>query len=400
MGEEILGHLEVSPGMRLSPVVTSEPALVLILAVGWSLVRFVGQGRLVSVAVATFMRALRGRSAERSNAVETGWAGACLFAVMGMISVTWLAAGSTHAGDDASSAGNAAVHGRVLDDAGKPVAGARVRLYRREGRWERRHPVIDEATAGPDGSFRLKSRLEPIPESRSRGLAPYVLLADHPGKAVGWRIIPGASRTFAGDIVLTERTERVIAVVDAAGRPVPGAKIEAYGVGDPSSASRSLQEPLEIRPGDGPLTAVTDANGNATLGQLPRTNASFVATKPGFAEGYAFREQGTIRLTPSAALSGTITAPDGKPLEGLNVVLFTSFMWAFEHAMTDSKGRYQFDDLKARGWDMSAGGPMRNLATARTSSGSRATGLPCPHGPSRSSRTPAKPSTFRPSWPE
>ena len=128
--------------------------------------------------------------------------------------------------------------------------------------------------------------------------------------------------------------------------------------GDPSSASPLFKKPLEeLRPDDGPLTAMTDADGCATLRQLPRTGTSFIATRQGFAEGYAFREQGTIRLTPSAALSGTVTGPGGEPLGGVKVVMFTTFMWAFEHAVTDAQGRYQFDDLKARGWDMSAWGP-------------------------------------------
>ena len=292
-----------------------------------------------------------------SRTVATGWAGACLIAVVGLITVAWLAAGRTHARDDAPRSGKASVTGRVLDEAGKPVVGARVRLYRRDGRWERRHPVIEEATAGLDGSFKLNSVLEALSESQSRGQAPYVLLADHPGKAVGWRTIPKLSTTFAGDLILTKPTERMIAIVDAAGHPVPGAKVEAYGLGEPSSASPPIRENLEIRPDGGPLTAITDANGHATFEQLPRTNASFVATKPGFADGYAFREQDTIHLTPSAALSGTITGPDGEPLGGIKVVLFTTFMWAFEHAVTDANGRYQFEDLKARGWDMSAWGP-------------------------------------------
>jgi beta-lactamase regulating signal transducer with metallopeptidase domain len=290
--------------------------------------------------------------------VETGWAGVCLIVVVGLITVAWLATGSTNARDDAPRSARASVSGRVLDEGGKPVVGVRVRLYRRDGRWERRHPVIEEATSGPDGSFRLSSSLEPLPESRSRGLPPYVLLADCPGKAVGWRTIPNASTKFTCDMIITEPVERLITVVDAASVPITGAKVVAYGLGDPSSASPPMQEVLEgLRPDDGPLTATTDTSGHATFRQLPRAVGSFLATKHGFAQGHAFREKGTIRLTPSAGLAGTVTGPDGEPLGGIKVVLFTTFMWAFEHAVTDAKGRYQFEDLKARGWDMSAWGP-------------------------------------------
>jgi hypothetical protein len=52
-----------------------------------------------------------------------------------------------------------------------------------------------------------------------------------------------------------------------------------------------------------------------------------------------------------------VTGPDGKALAGVKVVLYTTFMWHFERAVTDAQGRYHFNDLKARGWDMSAWTP-------------------------------------------
>src|SRR5262249_33652672 len=88
-----------------------------------------------------------------------------------------------------------------------------------------------------------------------------------------------------------------------------------------------------------------------------RTPASFVASKPGLADNYAFREQDTIHLTPSASLSGTLTGPAGQPLAGVKVVAFADFMWEFENTVADARGHYQFKDMKARGWDMSAWGP-------------------------------------------
>jgi hypothetical protein len=279
-------------------------------------------------------------------------------AAAALLVVTGLFTSATHAGDDPARPQEPSVTGRVLDDADKPVAGARVRLYRRAGRWERRHPMIEEVAAGADGSFRFKASLEPLPESQSRGLPPYVLVADHPGKALGWRTMPKVRTTFEGDIVLTAPAQRTITVVDAAGRPMPGAKVVVYSLGDRSSTSPHLQQVLELlRPDDGPLTSVTDSTGQATFNQLPRTAASFVATANGFADGYAFGDQNTVRLTPSAALSGTVSGTDGKPLVGIKVVLFATFMWEFEHAVTDTHGRYQFRALKARGWDMSAWGP-------------------------------------------
>ena len=193
------------------------------------------------------------QSAETCPA-HAGWAGAGLIAMaVGLVGLTWLPA-TTRALDDAPPAGKASVRGRVLDEAGRPVGGARVRLYRRDGRWECRNPMVEQTNAGADGSFVLKTPLQVLPPSRSRGLPPYVLLADHSGKAVGWRTIPNQAGSFEGDIVLTAPGERTITVVDGDDRPVPDVKIGAYSLGDPSSPSPRFQDLMEqLRTDDGPL---------------------------------------------------------------------------------------------------------------------------------------------------
>jgi hypothetical protein len=249
------------------------------------------------------------------------------------------------------------ITGKVVDEGGKAVAQARVRLYRREGRWERRNPVVDESKSGADGSFRLSARLEPRGANRPPEFPQYVVLGDHPGKAVGWVTIPANAKSHEAVVVLSPPSERTISVTDAGGTPVAGALVVAYGVGDPSSSAPYLANGLELRPGDGPLTAKTGADGRAKFTQLPRTQVAVVAQKRGFAEGYAFEGKNTIRLTPSSALSGTITGPDGTPLAGVAVVLFADFMWHFERTVSDAHGKYQFEDLMALGWDMSAWAP-------------------------------------------
>lgn len=254
--------------------------------------------------------------------------------------------------------GGATAAGRVVDIDGHPIAGARVRLYRREGRWQRPNPVVEEVTTGPDGSYRITSPLRPASLNASWGtLPPYLLVADHPGLAVGWRSIPAGASTFAGDIILTAPSPRSVQVVDAGGRPIEGAKVIAYQIGDPESPVPSFQEGTEqIFAGDGPLTALTGPDGRATLPQMPATHVALIGLKRGFAETYAFHSRDTIRLTPSASLSGTVTDPDGRPVVGVSVVLATVFMWDHEQAITDAEGRYRFDDLRARGWDMSTWG--------------------------------------------
>jgi beta-lactamase regulating signal transducer with metallopeptidase domain len=288
---------------------------------------------------------------------DAGWIGGSLIVGgFGVIAALWLA-GPTQARDDKSSKTAApTVRGRVLDETGRPIAGARVRLYYRDSRWERRHPVVEEVQAGPDGEFRLTTALNPRSLSETRGFPPYVIVADHPGKAVGWRIVPNDARIFEGDLTLTPPISRTITVVDADGNPVPGAKVVATGLGDPASASAAFRDNLEIRPDDGPLTAFTDEAGKAQFSRLPKTFVSIAARGPGLAETPAFGKLDTIRLTPSASLSGRLIGPAGEPLPGVKLVLHTDFMWDFEYATTDADGRYRFDDLPARGWDMSAWG--------------------------------------------
>jgi protocatechuate 3,4-dioxygenase beta subunit len=258
--------------------------------------------------------------------------------------------------DPATKSAQTAIRGRVLDSEGRAIAGARIRLYRRDSRWERLNPVVEESAAAPDGRFQLTTPLAARPVAQSRGLPPYVLVADHPGKAIGWKIIPSRATAFEGDITLATATQRTITVVDADRHPVSGATVVAYALGDSASPELDYQDLLRLRPADGPLTAVTGADGRATLTQLPRTQTSFVGTKAGFAETYALREHDVIRLTPAGTLSGTITGPGGEPLAGIKVVLHPDFIWEFENAVTDAAGRYRFDGLKARGWDMSSWG--------------------------------------------
>ena len=104
---------------------------------------------------------------------------------------------------------------------------------------------------------------------------------------------------------------------------------------------------------------MTGADGRATFRQLPKAKTSLVATKSGFAVAYAQFEQDKIRLTSGASLSGRLTGPGGEPLSGVKMVLHTTFMWHFERTVTDADGRYRFNDLMARGWDMNWSVPDR-----------------------------------------
>ncbi len=214
--------------------------------------------------------------------------------------------------------------------------------------------MVEAARSGGDGTFRLTSTpLVPGPVERPNP-ARLVLVAEHPGHAVGWKTV-ASGPSFSGEIRLGDQMiARTIAVTDGAGQPLAGATVAVMFLGDVSSPTPEFRDPLELKAGEGPLAAITDAAGQARFPTLPPTKASFAASKPGYAETICFPEQDKIRLTPAASLEGTLTGPAGQPLGGVQIKLKTEFMWDYELGTTDERGRYRFDQLKAHGWDMAA----------------------------------------------
>jgi protocatechuate 3,4-dioxygenase beta subunit len=254
-------------------------------------------------------------------------------------------------------------HGRVVDEAGKAVSGARVSLYIQTGRWEHRDILVRRMAASADGSFAFH---RPPDLHRGGTTSPnrgFVFLADHPGYAVGWRNIHEWSKSFQGEIVLTRPLSRTISVTDEKGRPVAGARVWAHMVGDRFSPPVEFGDPLEDRTDDGPLTTIADAEGRATLHHLPEAEAAFLAEAPGYARTYTATyapvNKDRIRLTPAATLTGTVKDEVGKPVEGCTVVVQAAFNWYFDRTRTDADGHYRFEGLPARGWDMSGWGQAR-----------------------------------------
>ncbi len=274
-------------------------------------------------------------------------------AVLGIVAASLLDRGS------AARAQPAPIEGRVLDEGGKPLGGATVRLYRRDGRWGAPDPLVESVQAAPDGGFRLAATpLPPGPPVRW-GMPELVLIADHPGHAVGWRTLPRGP-SWRGEVRLSrDRAGRTITVVDEAGRPLAGASVFVTSLGDPESPSPWLRDYLSLQPADGPLTATTDGAGRARFPDLPRTPATFAAGQPGRAENVCYQGE-VIHLAPAATLEGTLTGPAGRPLPGVTIRLMAGFIHGFRVARTDAQGHYRFDALPARGWDRSE----RHLGTA------------------------------------
>ena len=290
-----------------------------------------------------------------------GWAGMAILAGTLALVVVGARAGGSPAQEQEQDQ-SFPIEGRVVDQQGNPVSGARLHLYRRElepsiravqSETAIRDVPVEETTSGPGGTFRLTIAIN-LPTATGAMKPPrLVLIAEHPDHAFGWQIIPSAS-TFRGEVALGgEPTDRTITVTDDAGKPMPEALVAITYLGDPKSPDERFRAGLDFRAVEGSLASTTDPAGQVYFTRLPRIPTSCEASKPGFAATPCFDGKTKIRLTPAATLEGTLTGPAGQPLPGVPIRMATGFVWAFEQTRTDDQGRYRFDGLRARGWDMS-----------------------------------------------
>jgi protocatechuate 3,4-dioxygenase beta subunit len=263
----------------------------------------------------------------------------------------------TTSGLSASDDQPPAFRGRVLDETGNPVPGAHVGLYIQTGRWERQDILIRKITTGADGAFAFVKPAQRRPAGATSANRGFILLADHPQYAVGWRTVAMSKPSFHGDIVLTGPISRTFTVTDEKGRPLPGATVAVMSLGERDADRADFREVLDVKLERGPLSEVTDLQGKATMAHLPRTFAIFVASAPGYAPTLAVRDHDRFRLTRAARLSGVVKDQDHKPLAGAVVILQAEFVYHFERVLADADGKFQFSGLPARGWDMSSWTP-------------------------------------------
>ncbi|HEX3127752.1 MAG TPA: carboxypeptidase regulatory-like domain-containing protein [Thermoanaerobaculia bacterium] len=229
------------------------------------------------------------------------------------------------------------IPGQVVDEAGRPLAGARLTTIpnpssRADEIWM--GPVV--TWSGADGRFVLRSlpanRLHSVSASLD-GLAPASQPADaSSGPPI--RLQLGRGATAVGR------------VVDEAGQPVIGAEVTLTPASLPSVPDA----------GTGRLQAVSDGEGRF---RFPRVNAGsfgLQVTRGGFAraapgevtipEKTAETDLGTITLTPGAVIEGIVVDGRGKPVAGADVdpESFDSRLF-IRSVTTGPDGRFRFADL-------------------------------------------------------
>jgi RNA polymerase sigma factor (sigma-70 family) len=247
--------------------------------------------------------------------------------------------------------------GVVVDLDGLPITNAKVVLYHDIHQWGLGNRVVEETISDANGRFVFESPIN-FTQSTKHSYAQdlYVLLATHPNYAFGWQNLRQGQEQESYELVLTDPTSRMITVIDHEGNPLAGVRVWLYNVGDRKSSEPLFRDYLKLDTDIGLLGTITDANGQATVTNLPKTQCSFHATLEEYATGLAFPGGKQIRLSKGANVYGRVFSEHDKPVEGASVKFHTNWMWQSFLAKTDAEGRFFFKDLPAKGWDMSPWG--------------------------------------------
>ncbi|MEO8191282.1 MAG: carboxypeptidase regulatory-like domain-containing protein [Acidobacteriota bacterium] len=215
---------------------------------------------------------------------------------------------------DAAPAQAGSVSGRVLDPAGKPLAGARVQWvgYRTDDQAivdsssATEPPALGEIRTGADGAFRV-----PL---------------DKPDVSVALRILPAGSPAlrFAGpfdstedvslDVVHTAAGVRLSGrVVDDEGKPVAGARVRASG-----TDFFSEQDAVTLS------ETKTGPNGVFVMEDAPDGFSTIAAGAPGFVRASLVQmdPKADVKLTlkRGGTIRGIVVDPAGKPAAGAIVI--------------------------------------------------------------------------------
>ncbi|MCC6487309.1 MAG: sigma-70 family RNA polymerase sigma factor [Candidatus Hydrogenedentes bacterium] len=248
--------------------------------------------------------------------------------------------------------------GRVVDEAGLPVAGAEVVLFHNMNRSGLDDSIVERVTADTDGRYALSASPEfahKLPHAYAQDQ--FLLFAFHPDYALGWATVDQDTPRETYDIVVTKKTSGTITVVDHEKKPLEGAHVWLCAAGDNESAHPLFRHAFGTNTTDvGLISAFTGEDGKVSFENLPDTRCSFYAAKPGYAPSWSPLRDRTMVLTKGATVSGRVLTAGGAPVPDALVRCNAEWMHDPRLTRADSQGRYTFTDLPANGWDMSVWG--------------------------------------------
>jgi protocatechuate 3,4-dioxygenase beta subunit len=205
----------------------------------------------------------------------------------------------------------------------------------------------------------------------------YTLFALHKGKAPAWaQIVGGGPEEGEFRLTLTQPVSQSFAVADKEGKPVAGATVWLRYAGNRGSKQPAFREPFLLPEDIGIGRAVSDANGKATLADLPDTDRSVAASKPGFEDSLSCStpQDGVPQFTlqPAASLEGRVVDPLGAPVAGAKVWLYPKFKWhMFFLGRTDANGYYKIGKIWSNGKEPNWGSYDVGIADPRLAAETR-----------------------------
>jgi hypothetical protein len=220
------------------------------------------------------------------------------------------------------------LQGRVLDDTGRRIEAAKVRV------WFQGTAIADEMS-GKDGGFKVRLR---------SAATPYTVRISHPGHATEIADVkldrpPAVTRGFHLGPESTLRGR----VVDAGAAPVPGVPVPGVII----RALRSPDDQIEVSSG------ITGDDGQFVVSGLDSKRYALLASRFGWLPGSARATAGPgaprvpIRLARTGVIRGTVVDGDGDPQPNAVVVAMLSGAFGVASSpvvwTTDTAGKFAQD---------------------------------------------------------
>jgi len=247
----------------------------------------------------------------------------------------------------------AAVSGRVTDEKGAPVAGARVRFVAAQGMRAilRGGPAAflgqPGVATGPDGVFRLRGLAPERNRTLEAAKAGYVTAKRHGVTLKGGEVVKDVA------LILKRGLEARGRVVDSAGQPIAGASVRVSRPEGETSRFMFRIGGLEDRQKP---DAWSGADGTFRVGGLEVGEYVLVVQREGYAlkqipsvtvQAEGPNEWPPVVLSPGVAIAGFVRNGKEEPVVGAQVSSFAVDAGPRGSTATDSEGRFRLDGFGA-----------------------------------------------------
>jgi protocatechuate 3,4-dioxygenase beta subunit len=247
----------------------------------------------------------------------------------------------------------ATVAGRVTDEKGAPVAGARVRFVAEQGMRAilRSGPAAflgrPGVTTGPDGAFRLRGLAPERNRTLEAAKAGYVTAKRHGVTLKGGEVVKDVA------LILKRGLEARGRVVDSAGQPIAGASVRVSRPEGETSRFMFRIGGLEDRQKP---DAWSGADGSFRVAGLETGEYVLVVQR----EGYVLKQIPSVTvqaegpndwppvvLSPGVAIAGFVRNGKGEPVVSAQVSSFAVDAGPRGSTATDPEGRFRLDGFGA-----------------------------------------------------